>query len=141
MALAASLDNSDDHKPTVKTRSLLITCKPSLTSENCTRGAHLRDPVGIDLSEGCTGVNTLGGLQRTDQNSIRAEEIADGGALSQEFRIGQNIESGVWLGVGLQNRPHGLGRATRDSRLLDNDLGRSGNGRDSASCELNVTVT
>jgi len=141
MALAASLDNSEDHRPTVKTRSLLIANKSALTRENHVRNVHLRDPVSVDLSERCTSVNTLRGLQRTDQNPIRSEEITDGCALSQELWIGQNIKSGARLGVGLQDRPHGFGCTTRHGRLLDDDLGRSGDGRDSAGCELDVTVT
>ena len=45
MAFAANLDSSDDHRPTVKIRSLLITHKPALvrkvTYEMYTYGTQL----------------------------------------------------------------------------------------------------
>ena len=141
MAFAASLDNSDDHRPTVKTRSLLIAHKPALTQRNRLVDAHLRYPVGIDLSEGRTSINTLRCLQRTDQNTVRPEEIIDGRALSQEFWIRKNIEPRVRPRVCFQDRSHRFGRTAWYGRLLNDNLGRGSDSGNPASGELNVTVT
>ena len=141
MAFAASLDNSDDHRPTVKTRSLLIAHRPALTQRNRSVDAHLRYPVGIDLSEGRTSINTLRCLQRTDQNTVRPEEIIDGRALSQEFWIRKNIEPRVRPRVCFQDRSHGFSRTAWYGRLLNDNLGRGSDSGNPASGELNVTVT
>lgn len=44
-------------------RSLLITRKLVLASEDHILNEDLRDPVGIDLSKGCTSIDTLRSLQ------------------------------------------------------------------------------
>ena len=70
----------------------------------------LGDPVGVDVGQGGTSVKTGLVLEGTDQDSVGVEQVGDGGTFSQEFWVGQNVESASWSRVGLENGSHSAGR-------------------------------
>jgi hypothetical protein len=45
----------------------------------------LRDPVGIDVGEGLARGDTRLALERTDEDSVRGEQVVDGGTLGKEL--------------------------------------------------------
>ena len=96
------------------------------------------DPVGVDGSQTSASALTGFGLERTDQDSVRGEQVLDGGTLGQEFGVGQDVELASGLSVGLEDGSHGLGSPARNSRLLDNDFGRVGNLGNSSSSQFDV---
>ena len=54
---------------------------PQTDSENLV----LLDPVRVDGGEGRAGRETRVGLEGADEDSVRVEEVGDGGALGEEF--------------------------------------------------------
>ena len=77
-------------------------------------------------------------MQGTNQDSVRCEQVLNGGTFSQEFRVGQDVEVATGLGVGFQDGSHRFGRSTGDGGLFDNDFGRVGNFGNSSSSQFNV---
>lgn len=98
----------------------------------------LGDPVGVDVGEGLASVLARLALERTDQNTVRGEQVIDGGTLGKELclsagvrcqlrtwqltRVGEDVEGASRLRVGLEDGSHGtiasgpnLQRAERDS--------------------------
>jgi hypothetical protein len=67
----------------------------------------LWDPVGVNLFEGFACGDTLIGLERTDEDTIRVEEIGDCGTFSEEFRVGEDIKCASWARVGFEDGSHG----------------------------------
>lgn len=67
---------------------------------------YSRDPVGVDILEALACAETLRCLQGSNQNAIRAKKVRDGCSLCEEFRIGEDVEVAVGLGVGLENGAH-----------------------------------
>lgn len=137
MALAASLDSSEDHRPTVKILSCLITvvniCTPQRQRENP------RNPIRINLNQRPTSLLTLLRLQRPNKHPIRLKQITNRRSLRQKLWVRKDIKPTIGLRVRFQDRPHRLGRAARHSRFLNDDLGRVGNGGDASRCQFHVT--
>jgi len=130
----------------------------------------LRDPVGIDVGEGLARGDTRLALERTDEDSVRGEQVVDGGTLGKELCLsaaggeeqcisspGLERMSKVHPGFELasrivrialtrqqQKRESGsrgsLGGSAWHSRLLDDDLGRGGDLGDSSRSELEVAA-
>lgn len=85
--------------------------------------ALLGDPVSIHVAEGRARRLALLGLEGADEDTVGAEEIGDGGTLSQELRVGEDVETAAGLRVGLEDGAHGFGGAAWNGRFLDDDLG------------------
>lgn len=101
---------------------------------------NLRNPVGVDLRQAGARVDTFLCLEGSDQDAIRAEEVGNSSSLCKELRVGEDVESAVWFGVGLEDSAHRLSGATWHSRFLDDNLGGSGNSRDAARGKLNIAL-
>lgn len=56
----------------------------------------LGDPVLVHLAQALLGTETFGRAQTSDEDSVRLEEIADCGSLSQELGVGEDVEAAVW---------------------------------------------
>ena len=65
------------------------------------------DPVGVDVAQGGTSVETTFALERSDEDSVGGEQVLDGGTLSQELRVGQKVKVASRPSVGLEDSPHG----------------------------------
>lgn len=107
------------------------------------------------------------GLEGTDEDPVRGEEVLDGGTFGQELGVGQDVEPAAGLGVGLEDGPHGpvqsekqggfrdqsmrwiqgesrretvdsLGGPAGDGRLLDDNLGRGRDLGDPSGSQLDV---
>lgn len=98
----------------------------------------LGNPVGVDGGQRGTGVFTLLSLERTNEDSIGSEQVSNGGTLSQELGVGQDLEFTSRLRVSLEDSSHRLGSSTRNSRFLNNDLGRGRNFGNSSGSQLDV---
>lgn len=117
---------------------------PEADGENAVTG----NPVGVDLGEGGAGILARLGLEGADEDTVGGEEVADGGTLSKELGVGENVEAASGLGVGLKDgahstacqhtvhKIHSLGGAARDGRLLYDNLARGGDLGDAAGSEL-----
>ena len=99
---------------------------------------NLRNPVGVDIAEASARADTLGGLQGSDQDAIRAEKIRDRCSLCEELWVGRDIEAAVGLRVCLENGAHGLGGTARHSRFFNDNLARSRDGRDAAGSKFDI---
>jgi hypothetical protein len=112
------------------TTSRQLGCAPSChgisISSPKSRPDKVRDPVGVNLREASTCIQTLLRLQGTNENTVRGEQVIDGSAFRQELRVGKNIEAAIRLRVGFKDRTHGLGGATWNGRLFDDNLARIG---------------
>jgi len=64
------------------------------------------DPVGVDVGQGGTSVETTLALERSDEDSVGSEQVLDGGTLGQELGVGQNVEVASRPSVGLEDGPH-----------------------------------
>lgn len=98
----------------------------------------LRNPVSVDVGEGLASLETLLGLERTDEDSIGREQVADSGTLGEELGVAEDVESDTGSRVGVENGSHRLRSSAGNGRLLDNDLGRGSDSSDLSSGELNV---
>lgn len=76
--------------------------RPETDSQNSLSG----NPVGVDGGQTGACALTGFGLKRTDQDSVRGEQVLDGGTLGQEFGVGQDVELASGLGVGLEDGSH-----------------------------------
>lgn len=59
--------------------------------------AFFGDPVCVDLCECVAGVAAFLGLERANEDAVGAVEIVDGGALGEEFGVGEDVEAAVRL--------------------------------------------
>lgn len=98
------------------------------------------NPVGVDVDQGVLGADALGGLQSTDQDTVRVQQILDGGTLSQELGVRQDVELHLGRRVGIEDGAHALSSAARHSRLLDDDFGALGNLSNAARSALDVAI-
>jgi hypothetical protein len=62
--------------------------RPDVGGQN----ALARNPSVVNLDESLSSSLTGGGRSRTDQDTVRVEEIIDGGTGSQELGVGENLE-------------------------------------------------
>ena len=85
----------------------------------------LGDPVGVDVGESGASVDTLLGLERSDEDPVRGKEVLDGGTLGQELGVGQDVEPTARLGVGLEDGPHGPVRARKERTQRNGQCSRS----------------
>jgi hypothetical protein len=154
MALAASLESSDDQRPTVRIRSVLkeITNKisstvfPSMSQsplwlhrvERERKSSYSRDPIVVDGGKSRGSLLSLLGLEGSDKDTIGSEQVGDGSSLSKELGVGEDIKVDSRSGVGVEDGPHRLSSSARDGGLLDDDLGGGGNSSDLSSGELDV---
>mmetsp|Transcript_7920 Transcript_7920/g.17017 ORF Transcript_7920/g.17017 Transcript_7920/m.17017 type:complete len:371 (+) Transcript_7920:434-1546(+) len=84
-----------------------------------------RNPVGVYADHGFDGLESLGGLWSTDQDTIGIVQIRHRGTLGQKFGVAQDLEGDVgFFLVGGQDAVDGLGRADGHGRFFDNNLGR-----------------
>ena len=77
-------------------------------------------------------------MQRTDEDTIGLEEIGDSRSFRKELRVREDVESAARPAVRLEDGAHGLGRPARNSRFLDDNLGRSRHSGDATSSRLNI---
>lgn len=98
--------------------------------------ALLGDPVVVDIGEDLAGL--AAGLVHgsTDEDTVRLVEVVHGSSLSEELRVGQDIEAG--LSCAVEDGGDSLGRLDGNSRLLDNNLGGLGDGCNLTGSELPV---
>lgn len=101
---------------------------------------HLRDPVGVDASQRLACRDTFLGLEGTDEDTVRSEQVVDGSSLGKELRVGEDIEPASWLGVCLEDSSHGLGGSAWHGGLLNDDLGGGSDLGDTAGCEFDVAI-
>jgi hypothetical protein len=90
--------------------------RPDVGGQN----ALARNPGVVNLDESLGSSLTGGGRSRTDQDTVRVEEIVDGGTGSQELGVGENLEMDT-RAVHVKSISDKLGSSARNSRLLDND--------------------
>lgn len=79
-----------------------------------------RDPSVVNLDESLGSPLTGGSGGRTDKNTVRVEEIVDGGTGSQELGVGENLEVNART-IHVKSISNKLSSSARNSRLLDND--------------------
>ena len=84
---------------------------------------HSRYPVGIDLTQRLRSALSLRSLKRSDEDTVRAEQVSDGSPFREERWVGQNVETRAGLRVGLEDGTHGLGSSAWHGGFLDDDLG------------------
>ena len=107
MALAASLESSEDQRPTVRMRSWLYARVRTLKYNMSMMLVNdVRDPVGVNPGEGCTCILAVLSLERTDEDTIRPKKVRDGSAFCEELRVRQDVEAAVGLRVGLEDGAH-----------------------------------
>ena len=82
-------------------------------------------PLGIDVDDGLDGLLARGGLPPADQHPVGVLHVADGGALGQEFGVGDHVEKEA-LVVGVEDALHGLGGAHGQGAFFHDDFGRGG---------------
>ena len=98
-----------------------------------------RNPVGINRNEGFEGSLSFWIWLAADEDAVRVFHVCHRGALGKEFRVGENLESGVAHAIGREDRLNGGGRFDRDGGFLDDDLVADRNFGDQACCSLDVT--
>ena len=89
------------------------------------------DPVGVEVDDGLDGLLPGGGVVPADEDAIGGFEIADGGAFSEEFGVGEDFEADA-VAVGVEDVLHGVGGADGEGGFFDDDLGGGGGAQDLA---------
>jgi len=82
--------------------------------------ALARNPRVVNLDKSLGSSLTRGGRRGTDQDTVRVEEIVDGGTGSQELGVGENLEVNA-RAVHVESISDELSSSARNGRLLNND--------------------
>jgi hypothetical protein len=102
-------------------------------------GEDLRpwDPIGVYANERLGGLEALGSLVSSNQDTVGLEQIRHGSTFGKELWVAQDLKVET-LGVGLQDAADGLSRADGDGRLFDNNLVGFGHISNGSSAEFTV---
>ncbi|BAS84779.1 Os03g0425450, partial [Oryza sativa Japonica Group] len=82
----------------------------------------LGDPSGVHVLERLDGGAPRGGLAAADEDAVGGEQVADGGALGEELRVGEDLEADAVAAVVVEDLLDGLRGLDRHGGLLDDDL-------------------
>ena len=97
-------------------------------------------PVQIHFAEQLSSTEAVRIAQAADQHAVWAQQIADGGALREEFGVREDLELGTGPAVRLEDRAHRGGRTAGHRGLFHNDLGACRHARDPARRRLHVAA-